>query len=73
MDTPTSYYGTEACARFRRLESEIFAIEAQFPMGNATRQALYRARIELGQEEHAYRYQYAVAERAREDQEEFLG
>lgn len=73
MNTPTSYYGTEAYARYKRLNAEIFAVEEQFPMGNETRLALYRARIILGHEEHAFRHQYAVAEQAREHQEDFLG
>lgn len=75
MNTPTSYYGTEAYARFLQMNADIFKVEAQArALGfEEVRLSLYRARIALGHEEHAFRHQYAVAELAREHQEDFLG
>jgi hypothetical protein len=61
MDTPTSYYGTEAFARFKQMNEDVFRVESQaraLGMEDA-RLALYRARIELGHEESRYRAQYA--------------
>jgi hypothetical protein len=61
MDTPTSYFGTEAFARFKQMNEDVFRVEAQakaLGMEDA-RLALYRARIELGHEESRYRAQYA--------------
>jgi hypothetical protein len=61
MDTPTSYYGTEAFARFKQMNEDVFRVESQaraLGMEDA-RLALYRARIELGHEESRYRALYA--------------
>jgi hypothetical protein len=71
-DVPTSYFGTEAYARFKQMQADIFKVEAKArALGfEEVRLALYRSRIALGQAEEGYRREYAgVTEAKRQEGE----